>query len=393
MTLLRSTLTTSSLPSSPPPSRILFFGTDDFSLPSLERLHALISDPTSSISSVDVVTTSDVRRTPKAKPTPVPVKKFALEHKLTVHEIPSGLSPLQLEDNWSCPSDFDLGVVVSFGYFVPKPVLSSLRLGAINVHPSLLPAYRGAAPITWAMLRDDDVTGVSIIEVDPEAFDSGGILLQVEEPVHPDEMYTDLRQRLSTMGADCLQAAIRNMELGMRPNLLQRDGQDTPAWKLTQRHGRVRFTVPFDTQKKQLRCGNLNLNDAPSSRELYNRWRALSESVGIWVDWLQHDDDGEHKNTVELRLVEVGPPETFDTTSSVPTHDDASLLIGTIVWCKKTKRAMLKCAPSRENDWTADRNKQWVELKKLQLPGKKILDSLDFANGQRLKKNPILRLY
>ena len=132
------------------PQKILFFGTDDFSLSSLKKLHKRLVDGDNSLASIDVVTTSDVRRTPKAKPTPVPVKQFALENNLAVHEIPSGISPLALEKNWKLPpeSSYDLGVVVSFGYFVPKSVLSSLRLGAINVHPSLLPAYRGAAPIT-----------------------------------------------------------------------------------------------------------------------------------------------------------------------------------------------------------------------------------------------------
>ena len=393
------------------PSRVLFFGTDDFSLPSLEKLHALTSDPNSSLTSVDVVTTGDVRRTPKAKPTPVPVKKFALENNITVHEIPTGLSPMDLEHNWTCPVGFDLGVVVSFGYFVPKPVLSSLRLGAINVHPSLLPAYRGAAPISWTVLRGDDETGVSIIEVDPDAFDSGGILLQVEEPVHPDEMYSELRKRLSMIGADCLVAALRNMELGMRPNMQQQQQQqqsssattlgvieETPAWKLTQRHGRVRWRTKYDSKiKKKLSCGtSFDLNDPPTSRQLYNRWRALSESVGVWLDWLQED----RNTTIQLRVVELGFPEKYD----VEHNDSASRLtvevedkvvdevsMGTMIWCKKTKRLMLKCAPSASEDWTSDRYKEWIEIKRVQIPGKKVLNGVDFANGQRLKKRSMMQ--
>lgn len=379
------------------PSRVLFFGTDDFSLPSLERLHTLSNDPLSSIKSIDVVTTSDVRRTPKAKPTPVPVKRFALENNLTVHEIPPGLSPLQLEDNWSLPSSiakFDLGVVVSFGYFLPKSIISSFTAGAINVHPSLLPKYRGAAPITWSMLRDDDTTGISIIEVDPNRFDQGNILLQMKEDIHPDEMYNELRERLSVLGADCLQASIRNLELGMRPNVVQSNGSEgsdgnvkeqTPTWKLTTRHGRVRFTTPYNNKiSKRLKCGSLNLNDAPTSRELYNRWRALSESVGVWVDWKIIKKNTPTTKIVELRLIEIGPPETFEWKQNL---DD--LAVGSMIWCSETKRIMLKCAAFDDSDWTSDRGKQYVEIKKLQIPGKKVLNSIDFANGQRLKKSPV----
>ena len=373
------------------PQKILFFGTDDFSLSSLKKLHKSLVDDDNSLASIDVVTTSDVRRTPKAKPTPVPVKQFALENNLAVHEIPSGISPLALEKNWKLPSEssYDLGVVVSFGYFVPKSIISSLRLGAINVHPSLLPAYRGAAPITWSMLRGDDVTGVSIIEVDPDQFDSGNILLQVEEDIHPDEMYLTLRKRLSVIGADCLLAAMRNMELGMRPNLPQTHENNTPAWKLTQRHAKIRFQALFDTKmKRQLQCGHLNLNDAPTSRELYNRWRALSETVGVSVDWYQKD--GIVKT---IRLIQIGFPEDFDSSGGSDWGGEKKdVPIGSMVWCAQTRRLMLKCAPSPNEDWTSDRNKQWIELEKVQMHGKKALNAIDFANGQRLKKNPIQTL-
>jgi methionyl-tRNA formyltransferase len=331
------------------PSKILFFGTDDFSLPTLKNLHKLTEDPTSSVTTVDVVTTSDVRRSPKAKPTPVPVKEFAMENNLRIHEIPPGTSPMALEDHLifskdsedrdspAKASDFDLGVVVSFGYFIPKSIISSLRLGAINVHPSLLPAYRGAAPITWSILRGDDMTGISVIEVDPENFDCGNILLQVKEQIFPDEMYLSARERLSVLGADCLSAAIRNMELGVRPNLPQmREVETTPAWKLTTRHGKIRFVTQGSAntkKRKQLQCGSLNLCDSPTSRELYNRWRALSETVGVSVDWLYSE---RHAVIKTLRLIKVGFPENFkwENNDGVNQSDDVS--VGTMIWCTRT---------------------------------------------------------
>ena len=65
--------------------------------------------------------------------------------------------------------------------------------------------------------------------------------------------------------------------------------------------------------------------------------------------------------------------------------------MGTMIWCKKTKRLMLKCAPSASEDWTSDRYKEWIEIKRVQIPGKKVLNGVDFANGQRLKKRSMMQ--
>lgn len=83
-------------------------------------------------------------------------------------------------DNWKVPTDksYDLGVVVSFGYFIPPHIISSFKYGAVNVHPSLLPKYRGAAPIQHAIMYGDEETGVSIQELDDREFDAGRILVQ-----------------------------------------------------------------------------------------------------------------------------------------------------------------------------------------------------------------------
>jgi methionyl-tRNA formyltransferase len=96
-----------------------------------------------------------------------------------VHHTPSKAKTLK---QWQLPTDkqYDLAVVVSFGYFIPPHIISRFRLGAINVHPSLLPKYRGAAPIQHAILNGDRKTGVTVQELDEREFDAGRILNQKE---------------------------------------------------------------------------------------------------------------------------------------------------------------------------------------------------------------------
>eukprot|EP00946_MAST-07B_sp_MAST-7B-sp1_P002138 g2138.t1 len=248
--------------------RVLFFGSDDFSLPTLEKLRDLVDDSKSIVSSVGVVVPPNQRRSKNADPTPVPIKAYALEHGLTVHEIPANVkSPMGLgKSDWQCPSGYDLGVVVSFGYFIPAVTISALTCGAINVHPSLLPAYRGAAPITWSLLRGDHKTGVSVIEVHPKEFDAGDMLLQVEEEVHEDTTEPELRARLAEVGSECLLATLRNLEIGLRPQVRQstvHGGIVVPAPKVSKKYGCVRWGTldAADEHSKlaKLMCGDINL--------------------------------------------------------------------------------------------------------------------------------------
>lgn len=106
-------------------------------------------------------------------------KGIAETHKLDIFHTPAQAKTL---DDWNVPSNksYDLGVVVSFGYFIPPHIISSFKYGAVNVHPSLLPKYRGAAPIQHAILYGDSQTGVTIQELDDREFDAGRILAQTK---------------------------------------------------------------------------------------------------------------------------------------------------------------------------------------------------------------------
>ena len=182
-------------------ARVLFFGTDEFSLSSLQMLHQMQQEESSAVEHLEVVVPPDKRRN-RRRVVPVPVKSYALDHGIPVHEVPHGVGPRGLAE-WDCPMGFDIGVVVSFGYFIYPSTLDRLRKGAINVHPSRLPRYRGAAPIQWTLLRGDVATAVSVIDVHPEKFDSGKILASQEHPANvrffPHNSKTILSVNLSTL--------------------------------------------------------------------------------------------------------------------------------------------------------------------------------------------------
>jgi hypothetical protein len=174
----------------PRPLRVLFFGTDEVSLPSLVKLHAAAKagtldarGRTISADGLLVVCPADVRAGRKRTLQPVPVKQYCLDHGIafTHPPPPPTLSATPASaDGWIPDSagEFDVGMVVSFGHMIPESVLQRLPYGAVNLHPSLLPRYRGAAPVPRCLLNGDPETGTSIIRVTAKKFDSGDVLLQ-----------------------------------------------------------------------------------------------------------------------------------------------------------------------------------------------------------------------
>lgn len=148
---------------------ILFFGSDDLSVACLKGiLEANVA------SSVGVVTppTKKIRRKGIKEQHSLPLLRFAESEGLDIFQPPPVArgSPMK---HFQAPLGFDLAVVASFGYFLPPKLLDSFARGAVNVHPSILPRYRGAAPIHHAILNGDDSTGVSIIDLDRKNFDEG----------------------------------------------------------------------------------------------------------------------------------------------------------------------------------------------------------------------------
>lgn len=174
--------------------KVLFYGTPEFALPTLEALlrrHDVVG----------VVTQPDRPAHRGQRITVPPVKQRALAAGLPIIQPPRLRDPEWPEKIRAFGAD--LAVVVAFGQILPKPVLDAARRGSINVHASLLPRSRGAAPIAWAIIRGEIVTGITTFQMD-EGMDTGAMLLSVSTPIGPDETAGELALRLSALGAEVL---------------------------------------------------------------------------------------------------------------------------------------------------------------------------------------------
>ena len=194
--------------------KVLFFGTDDFSLPTLQALHreTLKEEDEGCVRSLSVCCT-------KMKHLVSKVSAFSSSHPET--HFPA--YPPEPEDL----SGFDIGVVASFGHLIPSKIISSFPRGVLNVHGSLLPRWRGAAPIAHAIANGDTRTGVSIMEIAPKKFDIGAVLAQQSIQIEPDEFHCQLSHKMAQIGADLMIRVLRDLDKYDREKVLQDDSQAT----------------------------------------------------------------------------------------------------------------------------------------------------------------------
>jgi methionyl-tRNA formyltransferase len=180
--------------------KALFFGTSSFAVPSLRVVAARTS-------LAGVLTQPDRPAGRGHRLTPSPVKRAALELGLRVYE------QTRLRDfaHEVAGDAFDLFVLASYGRILPQALLALPRLGALNVHPSLLPAYRGATPIQAALRNGDVETGVTIMLMDA-GMDTGDVVLQERVSIAPSETYGELHDRLALIGAELLERALASIE-------------------------------------------------------------------------------------------------------------------------------------------------------------------------------------
>ncbi|VAX06260.1 Methionyl-tRNA formyltransferase [hydrothermal vent metagenome] len=227
--------------------KIIFAGTPEFSVPSLAALlnseHQVVA----------VYTQPDRPAGRGRKLTASPVKCLALEHGIVVHQpknLKSEQDLLELE-----ALQADLMVVVAYGLLLPKRVLDAPRLGCINVHASLLPRWRGAAPIHRAILAGDNETGVTIMQMD-EGLDTGDMLLPLMCSIKPDETAADLHDRLAIMGAEALAAALLGIQDGSLQAEIQNDSLATYASKLEKSEARMDWRRTAQELARQVRAFN-----------------------------------------------------------------------------------------------------------------------------------------
>ena len=208
-----------------------------------------------------------------------PVKEVAMEHEIPVYQ------PVKIrEEQWiEVLKDLapDVIVVVAFGQIIPKAILELPRYGCINVHASLLPAYRGAAPIQWAVINGDRVSGVTTMRMD-EGIDTGDIIEQAEYELAPDETGGSLFDHLAEVGADLCVHTMAEIEAGRAVYTRQDETLATHVGMLKKQFGKIDWTKPAEEIERLIR----GLNPWPSAYTSLN-----GKTLKIWKASVQPGGD------------------------------------------------------------------------------------------------------
>lgn len=308
----------------PRAKRIVFFGTPEFAVPTLEALVEAGMAP------VRVITQPAKPAGRGKKAQDPPVAAWAREHDLEVEQ-PERVKDEEFLDRLGALKP-DVAVVVAFGQIFPQRLLELPAKGCLNLHASLLPKYRGASPIQAAIAEGEKKTGVTIMQMEEE-LDAGPILLQEELEIRPLETTGELTPRLAALGAKLMVEAVPKLSGGKLKAKKQRDEQATYAPRLTKKDGKANWAL--------------------TAEELYNRLRAFTPWPGMQA----------HLRGRPVKLV-WGVPMTWE---QVPSGS-----AGTYVGMRQGRLAIL-CG-----------NDTLLGLERLQRPGKTVLSAADFANGERL---------
>ncbi|SRR6266576_3728039 len=287
--------------------RIVFMGTPESAVPSLRRLvddgHEIVA----------VWTQPDKPAGRGKKLHHSPVKEFAIQHSLTIHQ-PQKIKTPEAKDLFAS-HHADVAVVVAYGKILPSEFLSAPEHGCVNVHFSLLPKFRGAAPVNWAIVNDEKETGVSTMKIVQE-LDAGPILLQRATKIEPDETAPELLSRLAGVGSDLISETLRNLdriepkdqldsEATFAPMLKREDGEIDWSMDAYAIARRARGFQPWPHAFTELRSQRLII------------WTAVPE----WIEQLRFTPgqviDAGHDRLIvacgegtALRLLEIQPQDS-----------------------------------------------------------------------------------
>lgn len=309
--------------------RIVFMGTPDFAVETLEKIIENGYDV------VAVVTQPDKPKGRDKKLSPPPVKECALKHNLTI------LQPQRARDEAFVQElkryNPDAIVVVAFGQILPESILHMTKYGCINVHASLLPQYRGASPIQWAVIDGCKKTGVTTMLMD-EGIDTGDILMIREYELAKKETGGSLFDKLSLLGAELLIETLKGMETDSIKPIKQDDEKSSYVKMLTKAMGHIDFTKNANEIERLIR----GLNPWPSAFTYMNK-----KMLKIW--------DADVSEDIE-----------------VPQNSP----VGT-AFISKEKMYVI-CGSG------------FLELKEVQLEGKKRMCIEDFLRGNRIQNGMVL---
>ncbi len=302
--------------------RLVFLGTPEFAVPTLDALVA------AGHTVLEVVTQPDRPKGRKQILTESPVKIAALRHNLPVYQ------PDRIRHADSVARLRELApeamVIVGYGQIIPQSIIDIASLGIINVHASLLPELRGAAPIQWSIARGYPKTGVTTMRIDA-GLDTGDTVLQWETPIDPDETAPGLSPRLASAGANLLIETLDGLAKGTVQPIAQDNSKATWAPILKKEDGRIDWTLPAQTIHNLIR----GLQPWPGAYTMFR-----GQSLHLW----------------RSRLV----AEKRDLAPGALIHDRGVFAVAGDGAC--------------------------LELLELQLEGRKRMEAEIFANGHRLTK-------
>jgi methionyl-tRNA formyltransferase len=307
--------------------RIVFCGTPEFAVPSLR---ALLANPEFAVEAV--ITQPDRPRGRGQRVSPSPVKEVAAQAGVRIYQ-PASMKSDEARD-FIAEIKPDAVVIIAYGQIIPRRLLDIPRLGWMNLHGSLLPKYRGAAPIAWAIINGEPKTGLTTMRLDP-GLDTGPILMQRELEIGRDETAPELAKRMAELGAPLVADSLIKLNRGEIVPIPQDSTQASFAPILTKEHGRIDWSL--------------------TAGEIYNRIRGLAPWPGAY-------------STFRRRLCQIwGRPSTSAAADDAAgTWEPGSLIVNNAVIevvCGKGTR---------------------LQLEAVQLEGRKRISAREFVNGARL---------
>jgi methionyl-tRNA formyltransferase len=307
--------------------RIVFCGTPEFAVPSLR---ALLANPEFAVDAV--ITQPDRPRGRGQRVSPSPVKEVAAQAGVRIYQ-PASMKSDEARD-FIAEIKPDAVVIIAYGQIIPRRLLDIPRLGWMNLHGSLLPKYRGAAPIAWAIINGEPKTGLTSMRLDP-GLDTGPMLMQREIEIGGDETAPELAKRMAELGAPLVADSLIKFNRGEIVPIPQDSTQATYAPILTKEHGRIDWLL--------------------TSGEIYNRIRGLAPWPGAY-------------STFRGGLCQIWgrPSVPAAAGDAAGTGEPGSLIVSNAVIevvCGKGTR---------------------LQLEAVQLEGRKRISAREFVNGARL---------
>lgn len=280
------------------PIQILFFGSTQDSVLVIEKLSTVNRE----LVTLSAVVTQPARPVGREQIlTPTPVELWAKEHKIAVLSFPTNpdkswqyQNPQQVIDTLQ-PVKADLLISASYGQMIPKSTIEDAKFGGLNVHPSILPRWRGGDPVPWAIMSGDHQIGVTVVSLAP-TFDEGKIYAQEKIPLLPTDTSDALRTKLFSIGADLLVSLLPGYISGKAKPLPIRKDKEKPPY--AKRFTRDDGFEPWETIQAAITAGT-------DAERIERKYRALHPWPGVWTLVQTGNEPSVHRSQKRLKMVKL----------------------------------------------------------------------------------------